>query len=64
MDLAVRKVGADGALGEPRVLAHSGEAQPVDVPQLMAVGDTVLAAWTSLDRPGTVHTLSFDRRAL
>ena len=64
MDLAARKVGADGALGEIRVLAHSSEGQPVDVPQLIAAGDARLVAWTSVDEPGTVHTLSFDAGAL
>jgi hypothetical protein len=64
MDLTVRKIGADGALGRLHVLAHSDESQPVDVPQLMAVGDAVLAAWSSLDDPGAVHTLTFERGAL
>ena len=64
MDLAARKVRADNTLGEIRVLAHSSEGQPVDVPQLIAAGDAMLVAWTSLDGPGAVHTLSFDPRAL
>jgi hypothetical protein len=56
-DLALRAVAADGALGELRVVAHSTAAQPVDVPQLVQVGDDVLVAWTSLDGVGTVHVL-------
>jgi hypothetical protein len=55
-DLAVRTVGSDGALGELRVVAHSSATQPVDVPQLVAVGDDVLVAWTSLDDE-TVHVV-------
>jgi hypothetical protein len=39
-----------------RVVAHSSSGQPVDVPQLVAVGDDVLVAWTSLDDE-TVHTV-------
>jgi hypothetical protein len=39
------------------VLAHSTAAQPVDVPQLAAVGDDLLIAWTSLDDDATVHVL-------
>jgi hypothetical protein len=56
-DLALRTVAADGALGELRIVAHSTTAQPVDVPQLVAVGDDVLVAWTSLDGEGIVHVL-------
>ncbi len=36
------------ALGEPRVLAHSGAVQPVDVPQVVAVGEDLL---DRLDEP-------------
>ncbi len=64
LDLAARTVGADGALGELRVLAHSMEAQPVDVPQIIATGDDALVAWTTLDAAGAVHTLLIDRRKL
>ena len=53
----LRTVALDGSLGEPRVLAHSSAAQPVDVPQIVAVGDDVLVAWTSLDEDATVHVL-------
>ena len=56
-DLVLRTVAPDGALGEPRVLAHSGAVQPVDVPQIVAVGDDLLIAWTSLDDDATVHVL-------
>ena len=56
-DLVLRTVGSDDTLGEPRVLAHSTTAQPVDVPQIIAAGDDLLVAWTSLDDEGAVHTL-------
>jgi hypothetical protein len=49
-------VGTDGALGQLRIVAHSTATQPVDVPQLVAVGDDVLVAWTSLDDE-TVHVV-------
>jgi hypothetical protein len=39
------------------VLAHSNAVQPVDVPQLVKVGDGVLVAWTSTDDDATVHLL-------
>jgi hypothetical protein len=40
-----------------RVLAHSDEAQPVDVPQIVRVDSDLLVAWTSLEGEGAVHTL-------
>jgi hypothetical protein len=43
--------------GEPPVLAHSASAQPVDVPQIAAVGDSLLVAWTSLADESAVHVL-------
>jgi len=56
-DLVLRTVAVDGTLGEPLVVAHSAAAQPVDVPQIAAVGGDVLIAWTSLDDDATVHVL-------
>jgi hypothetical protein len=64
LELALRVVGADAALGKVLVLAHSRERQPVDVPQLIAAGQGLLAAWTSLDDAGAVHTLFIDDRSL
>lgn len=61
LDLALRSVRADGARSEIRVVAHSTAAQPVDVPQVVAAGDDLLVAWTSLDGAGAVHTLLVDR---
>jgi hypothetical protein len=54
-DLVLRTVARDGSLGAPRTVAHSAAAQPLDVPQLAAVGDALLVAWTSGD--GAVHVL-------
>jgi len=54
-DLVLRTVAADGTLGDPRVIAHSDAVQPVDVPQIAAVGDDLLVAWTSLDDDSAVH---------
>jgi hypothetical protein len=56
-DLVLRTVGPDGTLGALRVLAHSAAGQPVDVPQIAAVGGGLLVAWTSLDDDATVHLL-------
>jgi hypothetical protein len=60
LDLVARRVRADDTLGELRVLAHSAEAQPVDVPQIAAAGDAVLVAWTTLDGQGAVHAALAD----
>src|SRR5690606_10589584 len=57
LDLALRSVASDGTLGDVRVLAHSDEAQPVDVPQILRVGGDLLVAWTTLAGEGAVHTL-------
>jgi hypothetical protein len=57
----LRTVGADGSLGELRVIAHSATAQPVDVPQLLAAGEDWLVAWTSLEDEGAVHVLLVPR---
>jgi hypothetical protein len=56
-DLVLRTVAFDGSAGETRVLAHSAAVQPVDVPQIVKVGNGVLVAWTSLDDDATVHVL-------
>jgi hypothetical protein len=56
-DLVLRTVAADGSAGETRVLAHSTAVQPIDVPQLVKLGDGVLVAWTSADDDATVHVL-------
>ncbi len=56
-NLVLRSVTLGGAVSEPRVLAHSAAAQPVDVPQIAAVGEDLLIAWTSLDDEATVHVL-------
>ena len=56
-DLVLRTVGVDGALGTPRVIAHGPATQPVDVPQIIAAGDDVLVAWTTLDDDAAVHVV-------
>ena len=56
-DLVLRAVAPDVSVGTTRVLAHSTAVQPVDVPQVVKVGDGVLVAWTSTDDDATVHVL-------
>jgi hypothetical protein len=60
LELVARRVHGDDTLGELRVLAESGEGQPVDVPQIAAAEGGVLVAWTSLSGSGAVHTLLVD----
>jgi hypothetical protein len=56
LTLATRTVGADGTLGPVRVIAANATAQPLDVPEIVALGDRVLVAWTSLEDGGRVRT--------
>ncbi len=62
-NLVLRSIGADGSLSATRVLAHSSMSQPVDVPQMMAVGSGLLFAWTTFeDRDTVVHTFFADNQ--
>jgi len=54
-DLAVRTVAPDGALGAITVVGHESVAQPIDVPQLLGVGDALLVAWTTFAGEGGVR---------
>lgn len=60
IDLAVRHYPADGAAGEIYIVAHETIGQAVDVPQLMATGDGLLVAWTTLEGDGAVRLASLD----
>jgi len=55
-DLAVRTVAPDGTLGDVTRVGHEAVAQPIDVPQLMRYGDSLLFAWTTLAGDGAVRT--------
>lgn len=46
IELALRRVGADGTLGEPQAVATAAVAQPLDMPQLELAGDSAVLAWT------------------
>src|SRR5690606_38571382 len=49
IELAIRRVGADGVLGEPHAVATATVAQPLDMPQLEITGDSAMLAWTDPD---------------
>lgn len=57
IDLAVRTVAPDGALGAITVIAHESVAQPVDVPQMMRAGDALVFAWTTFEGDGGGETV-------
>jgi len=46
IELAIRRIGEDGALGEPQAAVTAAVGQPVDVPQLAISGDAAIIAWT------------------
>jgi hypothetical protein len=58
IDLVVSAVTADGAQAEPIVVGHNDEAQPIDVPQIIAIDDRLLIAWTTFADGGAVRTVS------
>jgi hypothetical protein len=52
--LAARAVGRRGELSPVQTIAASGAAQPLDVPEIVAVGDTLIFAWTDFADGGRV----------
>src|SRR5690606_16257268 len=46
IELAIRRVGADGRLGPPQAVTTADVAQPLDMPQLEISGDSAVLAWT------------------
>jgi hypothetical protein len=55
-ELALRRVGFDGALGSPRVVAKSSWPRPTDVPQLGAAGNLLLLAWADTSDTPMIKT--------
>jgi len=56
IDLALRTVSPDGALGSVELVAHNDVSQPIDVPQMIAVDDGLLLAWSTFADDGAVKT--------
>lgn len=57
ISLVARTVSPSGDLGALHTITQSDVAQPVDVPQMIAVGeDLLLFAWTTLEGEGSVRT--------
>lgn len=55
IDLMVRTVDRDGAMGEPIPVGHESIGMAADVPQMIAAGEAYLVAWTSLGGNGSVR---------
>jgi hypothetical protein len=53
--LAVRTVSREGALGPITVIAENSVAQPLDVPEALVAGDTLLVTWTDNEDGGRVR---------
>ncbi|HEX6036884.1 sialidase family protein [Longimicrobium sp.] len=53
-EVRIRRVGADGRMGEPRTLA-SASARSTGFPRMVRAGDGVVFAWTGPGKPSTLH---------
>jgi hypothetical protein len=51
----IRRVGADGVLGQPRTVAESASARSTGFPRMVRAGDQLVLAWTGAGRPSAVH---------
>jgi hypothetical protein len=55
IDLVMRAYERDGTAGPATVAAHESVGQPVDVPQILPLGNQYLVAWTTFSDGGTVR---------
>jgi hypothetical protein len=60
IDLMVRSYDRNNLAGEPVLIGHEAVGQPIDVPQMIAVGNAYLIAWTSFDGDGTVRLVRLE----
>lgn len=58
MNLVARPIDGDDQPGVARVVGHTPERLPVDVPQMQRVGDTLVFAWSQLEAPAGISTAS------
>lgn len=54
-EVRIRRVGADGRMGEPRTVTASSSARSTGFPRMVRAGDQVVFAWTGAAAPATVH---------
>ena len=60
IDLVARSYDVDGTASVVSIVAHETVASPVDVPQVVPVGDQYLFAWTTFDDGGSVRVAVLD----
>lgn len=51
----VRRVGADGRMGEPRTVTGSSSARSSGFPRMIPAGENLVLAWTAPGEPSTVR---------
>lgn len=54
--LVARRISRDGELGPVETVARGGNSRPIDFPQMIAVGDRLIFAWTDFERGSDVKT--------
>ncbi|HST59547.1 MAG TPA: sialidase family protein [Longimicrobium sp.] len=54
-EVRIRRVGADGRMGEPRTLAASSSARSTGFPRMVRAGDHLVFAWTGAGKPSSIH---------
>ena len=59
IDLAVRRIGPDGAPGPIRLVGHEAVSQPIDVPQLVGGEGRFTIVWSSFDDGGVIRAAEF-----
>jgi hypothetical protein len=60
IELGVRTIARDGALGPVQIVAASDDVRPLDVPQMIVAGTRLLFAWTDSEGEGIVEAAYLD----
>lgn len=54
--ITLRRITAEGVVGEPQTVAHIDIGRPADFPQMVKAGRQLVFAWSDFDGNGTVKT--------
>jgi hypothetical protein len=54
-EVRIRRVGADGRMGEPHTVAASSSARSTGFPRMVRAGGNVVLAWTGAGKPSSIH---------
>jgi hypothetical protein len=54
-EVRIRRVGADGRMGEPRTLTASTSARSTGFPRMVRAGDDLVLTWTGAGKPSSIH---------